>query len=408
MKSILFVDDEPRLLEGLQRSLRSQRAQWDMSFATSGDEALRLMAQKPFDVVVTDMRMPEMDGATLLERVRERYPAVARIVLSGYVEKEAALRAAPVAHRFLAKPCDPMELRDAIEASCSCAALLPDEAVRRVVGAIGRLPALPHTAALLVEALQEPEVAMDRIGSIVQQDVGMTAKILQLVNSAFFGLAYDISSVRMAVSFLGLDTLRQLVMTVEIFRTFRPAKTLVGFSLDELERHSQLAARIAGRLPGSRKTASAAIVASVLHDAGKLVLASRLPKEFETALIAAEQRGLPLHLMEAEVLGASHAEIGAYLLGLWGLPEEVVDAVARHHHPTVKEGAGPGLDVLAITHLADALSCDACDAASASSPAPAMLDLEYVEALGVGAEIPGWRAMSRQVAEDYLKPAGVA
>ena len=148
MKSILFVDDEPMILAGLQRLLRSQRNVWDMSFAASGAEALAVLETKPFDAVVTDMRMPAMDGARLLELVKERYPGTIRIVLSGYFESEAALRAVPVAHQYLAKPCDPKKLHEAIERSCGFASLLPDAALRRVVGTIGELPTLPRTSAI--------------------------------------------------------------------------------------------------------------------------------------------------------------------------------------------------------------------------------------------------------------------
>jgi DNA-binding NtrC family response regulator len=139
MKRILFVDDEPRLLEGLQRMFRPQRKHWDMLFATSGEQALAILATSPCDVIVTDMRMPGMDGATLLEQVQERYPSLVRIVLSGHVEMEAALRAAPVAHQFLSKPCDPETLRETIERVCDCRARLSDEGIRRVSRELSRL-----------------------------------------------------------------------------------------------------------------------------------------------------------------------------------------------------------------------------------------------------------------------------
>jgi HD-like signal output (HDOD) protein/CheY-like chemotaxis protein len=399
MKNVLFVDDEPRLLEGLQRMLRPQRRQWDMSFAASGEAALKLMGEKPIDVIVTDMRMPEMDGARLLELVRERHPGVVRIVLSGYFEKGAALRAAPLAHRFLAKPCEPEKLREAIEDSCAFSALLPDSAIRRVIGAVGTLPSLPRAATELMVAVQEPDVPLDRIGRIIEHDVGMTAKVLQLVNSAFFGIWNHVSSVQTAAGFLGMDTLRQLVLTVEVFRTFRPAEPVPGFSLETLESHSNLAARIAAKLPAPPDSAAAAIVASMLHDAGKLVLAARMPHEFEAALEASARRNVPLHRVETELTGTSHAEIGAYLLGLWGLPAAIVDAVSRHHHPASRGTTGPGLDLTAITHIADALSWELTDPSASAVPESAgLLDLEYLGALGVRAELPAWREMARQMA----------
>jgi len=399
LRHILFVDDEPRILEGLRRMLRPQRAQWGMEFANSGAEALELLAKSPFDVIVTDMRMPEMDGARLLECVREKYPAIIRIVLSGYSELETALRAVPVAHQYLAKPCDPEKLREAIERSCSFTGLLPDEAIRRVIGTIGRLPAMPRTGALLMDALQKPDVPIEEIGRIIEQDVGITAKVLQLVNSAFFGLLREITTVRMAVSYLGFDTLRHLVMSAEIFRTFRPQTAIAGFSIEELQEHSRLTARIAARLPLPKAIASSAVVSALLHDVGKLILASRLPERLERALRESVKQKRPLHLVEAELTGIGHSEIGAYLLGLWGLPKPVVQAVCRHHQPAMPEGAPPGLDILAATHIADALAHEQTSAKAADPPPYCLWDDEYLKALGVADQLPGWREMAAQVAQ---------
>ena len=375
MKRILFVDDEPKVLEGLQRMLRPQRKQWEMVFANSGAEALSVLETAPFDVIVSDMRMPEMDGATLLEQVQQRFPGVVRMVLSGYFEMEMAMRAVPVAHQYLAKPCDPEKLRLAIERACGFAAILTDEAARRVVGAIGRLPTLPRTCATLIEALRNPDVPIEEIGRIIEQDVGMTAKVLQLVNSAFFGLLQEVTTVRTAVSYLGLDVLKQLVLSVEIFRTFHPRQALPWFSIEAFQSHSRLAAAIAARLPADKKTAAAAVVAALLHDTGKLVLAARLPGPFERALETAAREGRPLHVVERELTGTGHAEIGAYLLALWGLPLPIVDAVCRHHHPAVTEADGPGLSVLAITHIADGLAFEqAMDTPSEAPPDTGLLN----------------------------------
>ncbi|MCX6629990.1 MAG: response regulator [Candidatus Solibacter sp.] len=398
MKSILFVDDEPLILAGLQRLLRSQREVWDMSFAGSGAEALAILKTKPIDAIVTDMRMPAMDGARLLEIVRERSPGTIRIVLSGYFESEAALRAVGVAHQYLAKPCDPKRLQEAIERACGFASLLPDAALRRVVGVIGSLPTLPRTSALLAEALRKPDIPLGEISRIVEHDVGITAKLLQLVNSAFFCLPYRVTSVSGAVSYLGLDTLRHLVLSVELFRTLKPRRAIVGFSLEGLEEHSYLAARIAATLPAAEAVTAEGVIASVLHDVGKLVLASRLPREFEISLASSVREQQPLHLVEKEKMGTTHAEIGAYLLGLWGLPGAVVDAVSRHHRPEVPETGSTGLDVLAITHIADALAYEAhIDQAGATG---GLLNPEYLARLGLEANLPAWRAAAQQALAD--------
>jgi DNA-binding NtrC family response regulator len=115
MIRILFVDDDQDILAGLRNRLRAQRSRWDMVFVQSGYEALEELELASFDVVVSDMRMPLMDGAELLAQVKDRHPDVARIVLSGDAERDAVQRALPIVHQFLTKPCDGNVLRAAIE-----------------------------------------------------------------------------------------------------------------------------------------------------------------------------------------------------------------------------------------------------------------------------------------------------
>ncbi|PWU04753.1 MAG: two-component system response regulator [Terriglobia bacterium] len=398
MKRIVFVDDEPKVLEGLQRMLRSRRHQWHMVFVTSGAAALQALAENAFDVIVTDVRMPEMDGVQLLQHVQQRFPGVIRIVLSGYFEREAALEAAGVAHQYLAKPCDPGKLCEAIDRLCHSTGILKDEDARRVVSAIGSLPSLPGTCASLVAALQRPDVGLEEIGRIIQQDVSMTAKVLQLVNSRLFGLVCEITTVQTAVGRLGLDTLRQLVLSVEIFRTFEPESPIHGFALEEFQDHCRLTAKIAARLPAPDAVVPVAVMAALLHDIGKLVLAVRLPGQFEKAIQAARLAGKPLYCMEEDSVGANHAEIGAYLLSLWGLPEAIIDAVSRHHRPETGSVPGGGLDVLAVTHIADALAWEVA-AAGDDVDGMAPWNRDYLAALGVADRIDEWRIMARRIAQ---------
>jgi HD-like signal output (HDOD) protein len=368
-----------------------------MAFATSGQEALAILESGRFDMIVTDMRMPGMDGAELLEQVQKRFPAVIRVVLSGYVEREAALRAVPVAHQFLAKPCDPEVLSAALERSCSLTAALSDDATRQVVGAMGKLPSLPSTYASLTSALRDPDVSLDEIGGIIERDVGMTAKVLQLVNSAFFGLVREVNTVRGAVSVLGLDTLQHLVLSVAVFRTFRLGRAVPGFTLEAFERHSHLAAGIAAVLPAPKPVSSVAVVAALLHDTGNLILASRLPDQFELALRTSLKENRPLHAVEKDLSGIGHAEIGAYLLGLWGLPPAIVNAVQRHHQPPLAEQPVKELDALAITHIADALAFETQWEQSGDGPPPySLMNAEYVESLGVTGRLPEWKTLATQ------------
>src|SRR5690348_15816723 len=123
MKRVLFVDDETAVLEALQRSLYKHCDQWDMSFVTSGSEALTVLEAGPCDVIVSDLRMPQMDGVKLLEMVRAKYPGVVRIALTGCVERETALRASGVVHQYLTKPCDQDELVESIDRFCASDAI---------------------------------------------------------------------------------------------------------------------------------------------------------------------------------------------------------------------------------------------------------------------------------------------
>jgi len=208
MRRVLFVDDESRILEGLRRMLRPQRHVWDMAFASGGEAALAMLESSSFDVIVSDMRMPGMDGATLLCRVRERFPHVVRVVLSGHTELSAALQVVPVAHQFLAKPCDAEMLRVAIERACHLKALLGDESIRRTVAALGDLPLVPRIYEALLQAVADPEVSLLKVAHIIEQDVGVSAKVLQLANSAFFEIAHAMTNIQSAVSYLGINTLK--------------------------------------------------------------------------------------------------------------------------------------------------------------------------------------------------------
>jgi HD-like signal output (HDOD) protein len=398
MKHILFVDDEPRVLEGLHRMLHPQRNRWKMSFANGAEAALTTLETEPVDVIVTDMRMPGTDGATLLEKVRDSHPDVVRLVLSGYMEDRAALRAVPVAHQFLRKPCEPAKLCDAIDRACDLAVILTNGAARRLVTAIGKLPCAPKTYASLVQALDVPDISLHEIAAIVERDVGVSAKILQLVNSAFFGLVREIATVGAAVSYLGLDVLRQLVLSIEVFRTFRPNQHIEGFSLDQLQDHSQLTAALSARLPMAKNLASAAAVASLMHDVGKLVLAVKLPEQYGSALKIAHEEGRPPQDVEEETIGASHAAIGAYLLGLWGLPTPVVEAVYHHHAPLHRLPAGGTLDITAIVHIADAL---AHEVRAPAMPRP-ILDLDYLNELGFGDSVSAWREMAAELVQSEI------
>jgi HD-like signal output (HDOD) protein/ActR/RegA family two-component response regulator len=355
--SVLFVDDDQDVLDGLRDTLRSRRSDVRPAFATSGDDALAMLAAEPHDVVVSDMRMPGMGGAEFLGVVRERHPEAVRVVLSGHADPEAVLRMMPVAHITLAKPCGASELKDMLDRACAVHSHLADPGLRRALHDIGGLPSPPSAVHRLLRAIDDDEVSGTELAGLVEGDVALAAKVLQLVNSGFFSRAHDITDLQRAISLIGLDLLRSLATTSGAQSTFTPVRHPGGFAADVFSEHSRAVASIASALVCGHKAQRAAASAGLLHDIGVLVLASRAPERLNTAIDLVRRERIPLHQAERATLGVSHPTIGGYLLSLWGLPAMTVDAVASHHlAPTVQPvHGGPSLNdaVRIAVRLAD-------------------------------------------------------
>ncbi|HVU01435.1 MAG TPA: HDOD domain-containing protein [Polyangiaceae bacterium] len=389
MKRVLFVDDEQQVLDALRDLLHKQRKAWKMTFSLGGERALDELARERFDVVVSDMQMPGVDGVALLQKVKELQPGAARIVLSGHAERGKVLSALPVAHRFLSKPCDADALRDVIERTASLQALLEDAQVRSLVGKVDRLPSVPTTYWELTRAMGEPETGLADLAAIVERDSAMAVKVLQLVNSSYFGLAQRQTSVAKAVSYLGTELLRSLALTAHVFVS--SGTSVRGLDLDALQRHALLVARVARRLCAGRPYAAETFTAAVVHDVGQIVLSISAPAKFEEVLSEARAGKRALHEVEKERLGASHAEVGGYLLGLWGLPFEVVEATAYHHHPELC----PKNEMLLAVHVADAL-VHATEQGADGETLGGRLNADFVLASPFAAELPRFRAIAAE------------
>ena len=395
MKRILFVDDEQRVLDGLRASLRKQRRRWEMVFVNGGQAAIDELEQQSFDVVVTDMRMPGIDGAALLRRVQELRPETVRIVLSGHAEEETTLRSLPVAHQFLSKPCDASTLENVIERACNVQNLLEAPEVRARIGQLDALPSLPRNYAELNRRLVDPNATYRDLAAVIERDIAMSAKLLQIVNSAFFGLSRRLTHMADAISYLGLHVIKNLVLSIEVFGSYDGKSIAPVVSLERLTRHSLLVARIARRLLTDTEDAKDAFAAAVLHDVGKLILASNLPEVITQSVEHALAEGIPLHEAERELHGFGHSEVGAYLLGRWGLPYPVIEAVAYHHTPECVNQSR--FDLLSAVHVADALASRVETDRGVQGALP--LDEDYLDGLGVLDQLDEWRAIAASEAE---------
>ena len=354
MVNILFVDDDRNVLEGFQRSLRPMRNEWTMSFAGGGEEALELLSKIPIDVVVSDMKMPGMDGARLLQEIRNKYPQIIRIILSGYSEKETIIKSLGSAHQYLSKPCDPDILKETVQRAVSSKTLLADDELRRKVSQMRSVPSLPQFYSEMMKELEKEEPNIRRIGEIMKKDIGMTAKVLQIVNSAFFGLRQHISDVSQAISFLGLETIQALALGIGVFSQFEK-DTQLQRTLSSLWEHSMAVAMTAKKLAEAEnpKIASDAFTAGLLHDIGEVVLVANMPdKMFEIQNLIIKDK-MSSSEAEFKLFETTHSEIGSYLVGLWGLPHEVVEAVAFHHLPS--KFAGHEFSPLSAVHIANVL-----------------------------------------------------
>jgi putative nucleotidyltransferase with HDIG domain len=308
---------------------------WEMQFASSGPEALATLAKTPFDVVVSDMRMPGIDGARLLDEVMLRHPQIVRIILSGQSSEDAIIRCVEQAHIFLSKPCDPDSLKSVIERACSFQDLLAEPNLRHLVSQMRTLPSIPSMYRALSLEIRSPEPSLQKISQIICRDPSIATKILQLVNSAFFGVYQRVTSIERAVTLLGLKTIESLVLSTKIFSQFKGV-TVQSLELDSIVKHSISTGAAAGAIMKSRGSnqdiVESAITAGLLHDIGKLVLASNMLGHFCKALTMAKNNDIPIWDAERAIFGASHAEVGAYLAGLWGLPGHVVEAITYHHN----------------------------------------------------------------------------
>ena len=347
---ILFVDDEPRILDGLRRMLHPVQSRWRMSFVTSGADALALLDREWVDVIVSDVRMPQMNGVELLQRVQQSYPHMARIVLTGHADERDGLAALGPVHQFLAKPCQPDAVYAALERVERFRRLLRDATVRTMIARVESLPTPSDVHRELMAEIDRPNVSLRRIGEIVSGDVSLSAKLLQLVNSSFFGISRKVVAPAHAVSLLGTAIVRAVAISMELFTHAGsdhgplPLTQFMAWSLDA----ASLARQVGRRLGWPESVIDEVFLAGLLHDIGELVIASQAPERYRA--IHADATARDLEAAERAHLGATHAEVGGYLLSLWGFESTIVDAAVYHHAPAhCPDGAN---HALVAVHLA--------------------------------------------------------
>jgi HD-like signal output (HDOD) protein len=349
MIGVLFVNDEPRILDRLRRDLHPYAEKWELRFAGGAQAALTELESKKAALVVSDLRMPGMDGVEFLRRVGERYPDIVRFILADDVVPADADRILPVAHQVLSKPDDTETLCRAIEGVTNLLAKAEEiPAVRRAIAAVQSLPPLPSLYWKLKAEIEKPSATAASVARIIEHDPGMSTRLLQMANSPAFGFGRHALTVREAATRLGLQQTHSAVLMLALTAAKARLRLPKGFSIAAMQLRSQRVACMAVSLvtvPEEKKTAFSA---GMLHHVGYFAFAAGMPDEYERVMAAAASRR-PVEQVEGELLGCDHAEVGAFMLALLGLPMELVEAVAHHHRPSAsKDWFGPA----AAVHIA--------------------------------------------------------
>ncbi|MCF8479358.1 MAG: HDOD domain-containing protein [Rhodospirillum sp.] len=393
--SVLFVDDEPNILNALRRALRRYRDRWEMTFVEGGKVALDVLRTRSFDIVVSDMRMPDLDGAALLSEVERLHPGSVRVILSGFSDEKGIMRAAAGTHAFLAKPCDPDRIIALMDRSMALRRYLGSGAIRDLVTGIDRLPSPPARYQRLMAEFRRDSATIDDIARIIGEDMAMSAAVLKMANSAYFSLPNRVGDIFLAVRFLGFEKVRTLTITASLFSCFRGRAELASL-VSRVNMVAMARAVLTEKLiredGGSAELRSRGFSAGMMSPIGKLIFLTLYPEIYPNLLESAVGGGLPK--LERDALGATNEELAAYLLGLWGLEDEVVEAVLYQRTPADCSYQGPGL--LPYVHLAQVLGPQV---ASLEQD----LDLDYLEGLGMGVKARMWRdrsSLSKKVSSD--------
>lgn len=382
MRRVLFVDSDPTTREIYGQLQTYWGIAQQVHTAATAAEATRLLNHYKFDVIVTELVLPDLAGLDLLAQVMETHPEAARIIITGNSDKLKAAEALNVAHRFFSKPFSFEVLGSLLEHLSNRDYLLNNERIRCMIFKTGALPVLPSTWVELSRMLDSPDTHISDIAAVVEQDPGLTTRLLHTVNSAYFGIARKVVSCSEAIQIVGLELVRGLMMGIKMFDYYKNSpfvRKVFGRIWDHSLRTAAGARKLSTMegLPADQRNVS--FTAGLLHDIGKLVLAANAEDEYRQALEIAERDSIPVYRAEEQVFGLSHAEIAAYLFTMWGFPDAVVEAVENHHKLANLERFTPALAI----HVAQSLQRGLAE--------EKQLDTALLERLNLTHRIPAWK-----------------
>ncbi len=375
----MFVDDDPLVVRGLARNMSTMAVKMDITVRTSAADALKSLENELVDVLITDLYMPGIDGTALLEEVRNRYPTILRFVLSGEARPEVMMKATRLSHQYLSKPCETPLLHKTIVETMAQLKTVKNADVARTISQLEGVPARQASLAEFLRLLNDSSVPLDTLAASLRKDPGLSARVLKVANSSYFGHSGAVETLDDAIGLLGMDMIASMVATHKIFAVTPPPASS-NLNLDSLWEHcvhvSTLVRQIGYKLKVAPSIMREAGTAALLHDIGKLVLAYAAPSALAAAMTRAKADRMPGWQAEYYVFGNHHAEIGGCLLKLWGLPASVIEAVSMHHSPhhSAETKTGP----VTLVHIADMLAH-----ARAGDGSTTFLDSAHLKALNL-------------------------
>lgn len=404
VKNIVFVDDDESVLDGLKRLLHKMDDQWGMEFYQTGQEALSAMDKKTFDIIVTDLRMPDMGGVELLEIVRKRHQDVTRLMLSGCSEQPSYGKAVSCAHQFIAKPCDSNQLITQLSRSFAIRERIRSQKVAQVLPSLRSLPAMPAAYKKVLDMIENPRCTSRDVGQVISKDIGMSAKILQIVNSAFYGPSTKISDPVRASVYLGIKAIKALALTDGVFSTL-PEERVQEFHVSGLQEHCVRVGALARAICKSQKMTDqqqeTAMMAGILHDTGKMIMIAEFDYELSEIIRLSRVEKRHCFEIERESMDLTHAELGGCLLNLWGLGNDIIEAATFHHEP--QECIKDGFSIAISVYLANAIDHQFCSYLSTGWTEE--IDMDILEELELIEYLPEWKKVlipSEETEHEYV------
>ncbi|HEY3914393.1 MAG TPA: HDOD domain-containing protein [Verrucomicrobiae bacterium] len=389
-KEICFAGFSGAELEAFQHALSELGDGWSCIFCSNGEEALGALGARSFDAIVASLRMEGMNGGVLLHLAASRFPRVLRFVVGDLSDQELVINCIGAPHQFISSPWRAEDILAIIQRSLALDAWLSNDRLRAFAPRLGRLPGVPATYFEVLKKVESTNVSIESVAEIIARDPALTARLLQMANSPACGLSQKVTSPIEAVSVLGLDALRSLVLCLQLFN-HSPSGGMPCISLDSIWRRSFIVGNLAGKIAfqqtSDARTAGDAFTAGLLHKVGQIILATNLSHEYSAVVAAAREKKHHLHEEELAQLGVTSDQVGGYLLGLWGLPLPLVEAVALHHSPTL--AGTQEFSLLTAVHVAAALAEDE-HGSDERLPAP-KLDVKYLTALNLPVKPAAWR-----------------